>query len=553
MKRSIQGRAGFGAKGDPIEGSPFVISGTGAFFSAGAADDIVADMGWSWGHNLVRSRRMQLALVAMVLGLAVMYPLSRINYLLFHVTVESFSMLVAVGIFIIAWNTRRIASNGYLLVLGSAHLFVGLIAMLHAVAYKGMGVFPGGGANLATQLWIVERSLEAAAFVVAGFALERKVSPVAVLVGFGTVSAVALAAVWAGVFPTMYIDGSGLTLAKVVAEYVIIALFLLGLALFWRGREHFEPGVSRMLIAAIVQMALAEVAFAVYQDVYGTLNFLGHYIALIAYVFIYRSLIVETLQAPYTSLFLELKRREEAEHRIAHKLQSAMVAAPERVSGIEMGSAFVSATESASVGGDFWDLFVPSEGTVAFVLGDVCGKGIDAATTTVMVRTTLRGFAYDDPDPVSVLQRTNEAVARQLPDDKFVTVIYGLIDIATGRVEVGTAGHPDPVRSTGGVVAPLELPSNPPLGVVPGYQFRTGCTELARGDSLVLFSDGLLEAGWHTEMLGLPRVVEHIRAGRELKPAGLARSLLDRALDQTGGSVDDDVAIVVLHFAAGLA
>jgi hypothetical protein len=92
--------------------------------------------------------------VPVLLGL---YVTSLYSYLLFHSLAEIFSVIIAVGVFAIAWNSRRFLENNYLLFLGVAFLFVGLIDLLHTLAYKGMGVFPGFGANLPTQLWIAAR------------------------------------------------------------------------------------------------------------------------------------------------------------------------------------------------------------------------------------------------------------------------------------------------------------------------------------------------------------------------------------------------------------
>ncbi|MBU0515971.1 MAG: hypothetical protein KJ621_14490 [Proteobacteria bacterium] len=104
----------------------------------------------------------------MTLGLAVLagiYLTSLYNYLLFHAIVELFSIAVACGIFMFAWNFRRFFYNNYLLFLGVAYLFVAGLDFVHLLAYKGLGVFPGYGANLPTQLWIAARSLQAASII----------------------------------------------------------------------------------------------------------------------------------------------------------------------------------------------------------------------------------------------------------------------------------------------------------------------------------------------------------------------------------------------------
>ncbi|MBU2488116.1 MAG: hybrid sensor histidine kinase/response regulator, partial [Proteobacteria bacterium] len=88
------------------------------------------------------------------MGLAVLWSLSFQSYLLFHAVSEFFSIAVACGIFLVAYNTRAISQNGYLLFLGLAYAFVASVDLLHLLAFKGMGVFPGQGADLGTQFWI---------------------------------------------------------------------------------------------------------------------------------------------------------------------------------------------------------------------------------------------------------------------------------------------------------------------------------------------------------------------------------------------------------------
>jgi len=383
------------------------------------------------------------ATLAIVL-FAVLFLLSRVDYLLFHAIVEIVAVLVAFGVFVITWNTRRIVANPYLTVLGVPQLFVGAVLILHALAYKGMGVFVGHGytAELATQLWIVARILGAGAFVVAGISLSRPLRLGVVFGAFGVVTIASLAAIFLGRFPAMYVDGVGLTPLKIAAEYLVVALAAASLALLARNRDSFEPRVGGLLAGSILAMIAAELAFTLYVDVYGFLNFLGHYLSLSSLVMLYLAIIDTALVRPYSLLFYELRQLQRAEHEIAETLQSAILTAPERIESIEMGHAYVSATGSARVGGDFFDLFAPAPGLVAFVVGDVCGKGIEAAASTTTVRTTLRSYAYVDPDPVSVLSRANATLSHHFTNDKFATVVYGVLETTTGSLRLASAGHP---------------------------------------------------------------------------------------------------------------
>lgn len=382
-----------------------------------------------------------LAAVALIL----LYQMSREDFLLFHSIVELFTVLVAFGIFVIAWNTRDIAANNYLTVLGTGFLFVGLTTILHMLAYKGMGVFPGRGGDLPTQLWLISRGFEAASLLVAGLALYRPIHAGRVFVGFGIVWLVALASLFPWhVFPTAYIDGVGLTPFKIGAEYVIVVMLGLAFAMLWRGRAHFEPQVGRMLVSAVALMVVTEITFTRYVSVVDVANFFGHYVALMSFALVYLALIDTSLVRPFSLLFREVEEQRRAEHAIAEVLQNALVSTPDKQESVEFGHVYQSATTGAKIGGDFYDLFSPAHGLVSFVIGDVSGKGVAAAAATAMVRTTLRAMAYDDPDPEVVLSKTNAAVRRQLASDKFVTTIYGVIDTDSGVMTIAGAGHPTP-------------------------------------------------------------------------------------------------------------
>ena len=96
------------------------------------------------------------------------------NYLLFHTLAELFSIVVASGIFIVAWNSRRILDNNYLLFVGIAYLFIGGLDLVHTLAYKGMNIFQGYGTNLPTQLWIAARYMESLSLLIAPVFLSRR-------------------------------------------------------------------------------------------------------------------------------------------------------------------------------------------------------------------------------------------------------------------------------------------------------------------------------------------------------------------------------------------
>lgn len=245
---------------------------------------------------------------AVLVGL---YLASLYSYLLFHSLVELFSVVVACGIFTIAWNARRIDLNNYFLFVGIGSLFVGTMDFTHALAYKGMGVFPGFDANLPTQLWIISRYLQGFTLAAAPFFLGRQFRSGYTLAAYLAATSLLLASVFGGIFPDCFIEGEGLTPFKKVSEY-LVSFVLLGSLLFMRKKgEMFDRNVVRLLSAAIATLIASGLAFTLYADVYGISNMVGHFLKFAGFYLIYKAIIETALTRPYDLLFRELKLSEE--------------------------------------------------------------------------------------------------------------------------------------------------------------------------------------------------------------------------------------------------
>jgi PAS domain S-box-containing protein len=251
-----------------------------------------------------------------------LYGASLYSYLLFHSIVEVFSIVIACSIFVLAWNSRRIIDNSYLVIIGIAYLFVGGIDFLHTLAYKGMRVFPGYGANLPTQLWIAGRYLQGISFLIAPLLMKRTVNYPAVLGVYFFVSAFLVLSIFTGgIFPDCYLEGVGLTSFKILSEYVISSFFVVAIVLLLRRRKDFDPQVLRLLCLSLVLTVFSELAFTLYVDVYGFFNYLGHSFKVAAFYFSYKALIETGLVTPYNLLFRNLKQSEEALRRAHDELE----------------------------------------------------------------------------------------------------------------------------------------------------------------------------------------------------------------------------------------
>ena len=235
------------------------------------------------------------------------------NYLLFHSLAELFSIVIAFGIFVIGWNSRKYYKNNYLLFIGIAYLFVAFFDTLHTLAYKGMNIFKGyDDNNLPPQLWLVARYIESIALLLAPFFFSRPVRPWRIIAILSAVSALAIYAIFfAGIFPVCFVTGSGLTPFKIGSEYLIDIILIAALSLLHKNREHFDPGVLRLLTLSIACTMVTELCFTVYVHLYGISNLVGHFFKIFSFWFMYRAIIETALSKPYDLLFRELRTNEE--------------------------------------------------------------------------------------------------------------------------------------------------------------------------------------------------------------------------------------------------
>lgn len=249
-------------------------------------------------------------------ALAVLYVASRYNYLLFHGLGEGFSIAVACGVFMLAWNSRHVLDNDYLLLLGIAYAFVASIDLLHTLAYSGMGVFPTYGANLPTQLWIGARYLEAVTLLIAPLALKIRLRPRLTVGAYAIAAGLLVAAVFGGLFPDCFVEGEGLTPFKIASEYVIMGFLVGAGVLLYRNRSAFDSGVLWLLLASIGLTIASELSFTLYTDPYSFFNLVGHFLKFVSFYLIYKAVIVTGLARPYDLLYRRLHESEQRYRRL---------------------------------------------------------------------------------------------------------------------------------------------------------------------------------------------------------------------------------------------
>jgi len=245
-------------------------------------------------------------------AIILIYLSSFYSYTLFHSLAEIMTVIIGFGIFMVAWNSRKFTINKYFIFLGIAFAFIALLDLLHALAYKGLGVFIySPGSNLATQLWLAARYLQGLSFLIAPFFIGKTLKISKIATSYIILSALLLLSIlWIPIFPVAYIDGQGLTLFKEISELIICLFYTISLILLYRKKRSFNRQVFRLLIAALILSIVSELMFMIYVGVYDSFNLTGHLLRILSFGLLYLAFIEIGLRKPYAILFKELKDSE---------------------------------------------------------------------------------------------------------------------------------------------------------------------------------------------------------------------------------------------------
>src|SRR5215204_3220709 len=242
------------------------------------------------------------------------------------------------------------------------------------------------------------------------------------------------------------------------------------------------------------------------------------------------------------------RERIEQELRVARLIQQTLL--PKEVPDLEGYKLAAYYQPAREVGGDFYDFLKLDDEHLGLVVGDVTDKGVPAAIVMATTRTMLRASAQRLDSPGEVLKRVNDVIVQDIPPNMFITCLYAILDLETGRLQYANAGHDLPYRRSSSAGGAEELrATGMPLGLLPGMSYEEKEIVLERGDSVLFYSDGLVEAhDPEREMFGFPRlqglVGAHRSGGQEM-----VNFLLSELSRFTGGDweQEDDITLVTLE------
>jgi|GEM_PF-2533855 len=233
--------------------------------------------------------------------------------------------------------------------------------------------------------------------------------------------------------------------------------------------------------------------------------------------------------------------------RIAETLQRSLISERPIVPTMDVATLYLPASGEAKIGGDFFDIIHFGESRVGIVIGDVSGKGVEAAIHTAEAKYMLRGFAYKIQDPKQVIETLNDALCTYTAEETFITLVYILADIQNHTLTYVNAGHEVPLVLCRDEETIKELkPGGPMLGVVSGQVYTSRTMKFAPDDSLICYTDGITDVRRDGERFGFERLSNAIASASVISSQELMDYIMGvvKSFSETG-QTDDQVVVVV--------
>ena len=245
------------------------------------------------------------------------------------------------------------------------------------------------------------------------------------------------------------------------------------------------------------------------------------------------------------------KHRIEQQLQIAKEVQAALLpAANPSIEGFDIAGTHVPSWE---IGGDYFDYLPQPDGRLGVAIADVSGKGVPAALLMATFRAALRAQRVNDASLDVVADRLNRILLDSMDTSRFVTAFYGLLEPRTGAIGFANCGHNPPLLLRASGARELLASGGPALGMWHEATFSQGSTSVAPGDTLILYTDGVIEAmDASNEMFGLDRLEDLIRRRRSDSAQDLLKAVLDATRRFAGrAGYEDDFTLVIIRRGSG--
>lgn len=245
----------------------------------------------------------------------------------------------------------------------------------------------------------------------------------------------------------------------------------------------------------------------------------------------------------------EIEEALERERHFSLLLQRALLPTEPQIGpGYDVAAEYAPMFASREIGGDFYDVFRVGDCRAGGLIGDVSGKGLEAAAMAATTRSTIHAFVHETASAAEALARANAVLySRQAEFGSFATVFLVIINLCTGETNYSSAGHPPAVICRSDGTVELLKYGQMPLAIIETQSFKEHHIAFEPGDKIVLYTDGISEAHHGPEMLDIEGIERVLVDNCCLSPSKLAHTLLSTATEYANGKLTDDAAVVVVE------
>lgn len=456
------------------------------------------------------------------------------TYLTWHSLFEFLSILAAYSIFIVSYYTYDESSNLRMMLFGCVFLAMGTLDTFHFMSYKGMATFfvPNTTSNRATTFWILSRligsiGITAAVFTPVQLKSHLKkgffVVPTIILV----FSLFLLVTYYPDLLPAMFIEDKGLTLIKIILEYVVIFFSMITFIKVAMDYRKTRQRQQYLFMAAILLFIFSEYAFVKYASVYDAFNYLGHIYKIVAYLVMFNAVYTDNVKMPYREmkkaknqlseysdgLNVLVKQRTHELEKINAKLMQDLDYAkemqqsllPDNMPQDDLISFEAVYLPAEHLSGDFYNVVRLDENNIAVYIGDVAGHGVSAAILTVFANQNIKSLKETEDSinsiitPGYVVNSLYKAFNKtNFKEETYLVMIYGVYNTVSRCFTYASGGInvPPYIIKHSGEVIEMDVAGFPicKLGNIISPSFEDRVVQLEPGDKILFYTDGLVEA-----------------------------------------------------------
>ncbi|OAI57230.1 hypothetical protein AYO49_02520 [Verrucomicrobiaceae bacterium SCGC AG-212-N21] len=350
------------------------------------------------------------------------------------------------------------------------------------------------------------------------------------------------------VYPADEVFAGASALLRDIIITSVLAIIILYLILLWVARSVSRP-VTRLAHAA---RKIADGDMAQRLDERSNISEVRE--LSLAFEKMVRDLRMRMEELRYTTT---LKQRMEGELNAARRIQMSMLPREwrDRADWPQHASVALHAIiqPAREVGGDFYDYRFLDDHRLSILIGDVSGKGVPAALFMAMTQTLFQAHASAEKTVGAIMARVNDALCGEAHTGMFVTLLYAILDVQTGALEMCNAGHLPPYRineSNGNKPDPIKSDRNPALGLVRGFHFTAGCVDLKPGDRLFFYTDGVTEAlNSVNELFGTERLETLLAQQKGVDVERLAKTVVSDVQNHSRTrDATDDITVLAVDY-----